>query len=152
MTFYKWYQSVIIKPLEWCKNEIVDFPIKSVSDLKLTDDELKDYKAELNDLLDEDWIHQHLSKSYSMTHVYTNFSVLSDDTAEKVKQRYDFSKYILDPNKFRFRKAVRIVGVIFLFISKMLKRLKVPRELSQNTLETALPKQFQFLNDQYLVT
>ena len=59
---------------EWCKNEIVDFPIKSVSDLKLTDDELKDYKAELNDLLDEDWIHQHLSKSYAMT----NFQVLSD--------------------------------------------------------------------------
>ena len=94
---------------------------------KLTDDELKDYNAELNDLLDEDWIHQHLSKSYSMHYVYTNFSVLSDSTAEKVKKRYEFSKYILDPNKFRFRKVIRIVAILFLFLSKMLKRLKEPR-------------------------
>ena len=135
---------------EWCKSERSEFPIKSVNDLKLTDDELKDYKAELNDLLDEDWIHQHLSKSYAMTHVYTNFSVLSDDTAEKVKQRYDFSKFILDPNKFRFRKVIRILGVVFLFLSKLLKRLG--KDFSQKHTETAVPKQFQFLNDQYLVT
>ena len=137
---------------EWCRGEKSDFPIKSVDDLKLTDDELKDYNAELNDLLDEDWIHQHLSKSYSMHYVYTNFSVLSDSTAEKVKKRYEFSKYILDPNKFRFRKVIRIVAILFLFLSKMLKRLKEPRQLSQNHPGTALPNQFQFSNDQYLVT
>ena len=34
------------------------------------------------------------------------------------KTHYAFSAYIIDPLKFRFRRAVRIIGLVYLFISK----------------------------------
>ena len=45
---------------------------------------------------------------------------------EAVGDRYKFSKYLIDPNKFRFRKVVRVTGFVFLFLTKLRKRTGKP--------------------------
>ena len=134
---------------EWMKQEKSKFPIKSVEQLKLTSEELEEYHAEFSaEVLDEDWIHQQLAKSYSA------FSILSDKSAEEIKKRYVFSNYVLDPNKFRFRKVVRILGLVFLFISKFkcIRGKKIGQHLMSDLSSTKLPDQFQFVQDKFLVT
>ena len=43
-----------------------------------------------------------------------------------VKDHYDFSQYIIDPNRFRFRKVIRVLGLVFLFIKKARRRCGKP--------------------------
>ena len=45
---------------------------------------------------------------------------------EAVGDRYKFSNYVLDPNKFRFRKVVRVLGLVLLFIKKLRKKTNKP--------------------------
>ena len=51
----------------------------------------------------------------------------------EVGERYKFSNYIIDPNKFRFQTIVRILGLGFLFIQKMifLKKRQFCQEASE---------------------
>ena len=44
----------------------------------------------------------------------------------KVKERYEFSNYIIDTNKFRLRKVMRILALVMLFI----KNMKIRREFA----------------------
>ena len=37
---------------------------------------------------------------------------------DQVKTRYESSQYVLDPNRFRLRKVVRILSLVYLFIQK----------------------------------
>ena len=41
----------------------------------------------------------------------------------QVGERYKFSRYLIDPNKFRFRTVIRILPVAFLFIQKISKNI-----------------------------
>ena len=36
-----------------------------------------------------------------------------------MRKRLEFSQYIVDPNQFRFRKVIRIVALVMLFINKL---------------------------------
>ena len=49
----------------------------------------------------------------------------------KVAERYAFSKYILDPRRFSWSKAVRIVALIFRFIGKLKRRRTASHNGSQ---------------------
>ena len=40
---------------------------------------------------------------------------------EEIKLRYQLAKYLIDPNRFRFRKVIRILGLALTFI-KMIVR------------------------------
>ena len=129
----------------WAKQDRSLFPVKSVADLRLSQDELLGYNAEVSELLDEEWINKNIFKSYSC-----HYSALTDDSVEKIRKRYQFSDYILDPNKFRFRKVVRILALVFLFISKA--KARINKQLVSTVENSNLPKHFQFCNDQFLVT
>ena len=134
---------------EWAKQERSLFPIKSVEDLRLSQKELLDFNAEVNELLDEDWINQSLFQTYSCHVANSNFSALSDESVKNVKKRYEFSNYILDPNKFRFKKVIRVLALVFLFISKTMERIN---KKLQNIDDINLPKHFGFCKDYFLVT
>ena len=41
---------------------------------------------------------------------------------KELRERYIFSKYLIDPNKFRFRIVLRILALVFLFIQKIQKK------------------------------
>ena len=42
---------------------------------------------------------------------------MSEEALNKISERYKFSNYLIDPNRFRLRKVVRIVALVFLFIN-----------------------------------
>ena len=41
---------------------------------------------------------------------------------EEVGERYKFSRYLINPNKFRFRTVIRILGLVFLFIRNISRK------------------------------
>ena len=43
---------------------------------------------------------------------------------KEVGERFKFSKYLVNPNKYRFRTVVRIVALVFLFIKKLNAKIK----------------------------
>ena len=79
---------------DWMQEEIL--PTKKVCEIILTNSELIESRKESN--------------SHASTEVFCNFT--STSHMEELKKRYSFSKYLLDPNKFRFRKVVRIIAIV----------------------------------------
>jgi len=53
-------------------------------------------------------------------------SRLRSTLPEEVKERYFFSSYLLDPNKFGFRKVLRILAIVlkFSYLLKSLAKIK----------------------------
>ena len=65
------------------------------------------------------------------------------------RERYRFSNYVIDPNKFRFRKVTRILAVVYCFIRNLFKRI----QKADLVLEPSeIPNQIKCSNDRYLVT
>lgn len=60
-----------------------------------------------------------------------------------------FSNYVIDPNKFRFRKVVRILSLVILFAQKLLRQFRRRPSLLPYD---SLPEQLKFNNDVYVVT
>ena len=75
----------------------------------------------------------------------------------ELENRYEFSNYLIDSNKFRFRKVVRILALIMLFIKSLKKKIQIKKGkcIKNSNIETHdrnknIPKEF--LNEKYLVT
>ena len=116
--------------------------------LKLSDDDLKAHNSELqnSDVMDQEWIHQQLSKTYSNC-----YAVLTANVENKIKERYTLSEYLLDPLKFRFRKCVRILAFVILFLNKL--KLKIhKRNWDQPFRNWAVHDQFKFCDDRIIIT
>ena len=74
---------------------------------------------------------------------------------DKLKGRYTFSNYEIDPNKFRFRKVVRILALIFRFIRSC--RLSIRKRKGLNIQDIEDNRSIEtlngiLLNDKYFVT
>ena len=85
------------------------FPRKTVADLVLDAVELQEFRNE--SILFNSGCNVHLIDGVPAgycTHV----------TTRNYKTRYEFSNYIIDPHKFRFRRAVGFLGLVYLFIIK----------------------------------
>ena len=97
---------------EWAKGDISDFPILSVDKLKPSKEQLKITDNEIleSDIMDVDWINRQLSVAYNQCYAVTK------EVLDNVGKMYLFSSFVIDPNKYRFRKVVRIVALIILFI------------------------------------
>ena len=68
----------------------------------------------------------------------------------KVNCRYKFSQYLIAPNRFRLRKIIRIIGLVYLFIKKSYAAIgKFGRPSSH---PKVLPANISSKGDQYLVT
>ena len=129
---------------EWTKKSRDTFPIKSAQEIKLSRDDIKNFNVELlgNDITDPEWVQKQLSESY--------YSGLSGGTLEKVGKMYRYSNYIIDPNKFRFKKVVRIHSLVFKFIRNLKRRLGMATPSS--SIGYQLPALFGICNDRFLVT
>ena len=132
---------------KWAKYDKAQFPIKSVNELKLSHDDLNAHSNELlkSNVIDNEWVNKQLAKMYS-----ESYSVYFRNAFDMVGERYAFSNYVIDPNKFRFRKVVRILALIMLFVKNL--KMRTNKITSDNPLEFTLPSQFDFNNDMYLVT
>ena len=99
--------SIWVNGHAWAKLDRTQFPNK---------EEIKGYENEIlkSEMIDVDWINKHLEVIHSKSH-----AVLEKGVPDKVGERYLSSRYIMDPNKFRFRKVVRIVAFIILFVKNL---------------------------------
>ena len=88
-----------------------------------------------------------------MRPAYPAFTKYSE---EKIKERYTLSDYLIDPLKFRFRKVVRTMALVIMFVSKLKesvsrrKGLPVPKQIYGTEID--LPVQFKFVDDKFLTT
>ena len=97
-------ESSWIKGFPWMREPEKNFPLKKVEELTLTVNEKSDANKEkvVHDLPDEQF--QCLNCRY---------------VPKEVGDRYLFSQYLIDPNKFRFTTVVRVMSLVFIFLEKL---------------------------------
>ena len=125
---------------EWAKTVRRDFLIKSYDEVRLSKDDIKINNDEIitPNITDNDWINKQLSVEYS-----ESYTALSKGVLNNIGERYKFSHYTVDPNKFRLKKVVRILGLVLLFIRNVQLRINT----NSNVLivsESKLSTQFKF--------
>ena len=120
--------------------EVEGFPMKTVRELSLSSDEVNQIKEEIpsnkefNDVSTNQQAH-----SASIHH--------KGNIPEEVTSRYRLSNYILDPNKFRFSKVIRIVALVIKF-TNLLKNTKIDKARRKlKGLETATDKKIQPISE-----
>ena len=119
-----------------------DFPIKTAEQVIL-DNEAKSEARKEKIVIDV------LQDSYFVGHTY----VPEQQVPEEVGLRYKFCNYVIDPNKFWFRKTVRVLALVQTFCEKMLKILqRVSVSVSVKTEHFNLPDIFSHTDSHFLVT
>ena len=97
----------------WMRGEEKDFPVKTIEQITLDNEARSEARKEeiivevLNDC------------HYFVGHLYMPEKLVP----EEVGLRYKFCDYVIDPNKFRFRKSVRVLGLVFTVICWFLLQL-----------------------------
>ena len=81
-----------------------DFPTSIINDIRLTQKEIAEANKE---------------KVVLRTFICHRTAAFATSSNEQTKLRYDHSNYLIDPNKHRFRKVVRILSLVFKFIWKI---------------------------------
>ena len=73
---------------------------------------------------------------------------------QEIKARYMYSKYLVDPNKFRFRKVVRILALALKFIYKISKNIEkiMKNKMFTHKFPYNLPKLLETNQDRFIVT
>ena len=132
-----------VNGLPWMRGNTDEFPMKSVRELVLGNNALLEAKREyvVHDPMCDD-----TSKLIGLTYLPTNL------IPDAVGYRYKFSKYLIDPNRFRFRKVVRVLGLVFLFLHKLFNRLNRPIKFLAPNGSVSTPKILSCNNDRYIVT
>ena len=94
--------------LPWMRLPESKFPIKNLNEISLSESDKNEFNKEK------------MVSEFS----YENMSCLATKyVPNQVGERYKFSCYLVDPNKFRFRTIIRILAMVFLFIHKISRKL-----------------------------
>ena len=108
--------------LDWMKLPSSEFPVKEIDEIKLNDGEVADIKKEYPKILnsDFDWSPDLVSGASQILPAYAAYKIVPD----AVMERYAFSKYLIDPNKYRFQVVIRIMAIVMRFIKVIQRRLE----------------------------
>ena len=133
---------------EWGQNDKDTFPVRSATEIKLSQTDLKNINDETLklDLTDTGWVNKQLTDAF---HVSQSFVCSGEGVLDRIGERYRFSNYVIDPNRFRFRKVVRVLALVISFVRKMLKKIGKNCLLVESDL---LPNHLKSSNDRYLIT
>ena len=95
-----------IKGQEWMSEPAEKFPVKNFNELILSKNEKTDADKEkvVVDLDDE------------------ALCLVNRYVPNEVGDRYSYSQYLIDPNKFRFKTVLRILALVFIFLKKIIDR------------------------------
>ena len=128
-----------INGLWWMSGPEAEFPIKSFKDVQFTQQTLIDAKKE--------------SMVTKCFHTDKNVE-MSNSADQKIILRYVFSDYLLDPNKYRFRKVIRVFAIALTFIWKLSKNLPKVREnrVFKHVPPNDLAQVLKCTHDKYVVT
>ena len=91
-----------INGLPWMADDEENFPTQTIEEIKLNQQELAEAEKE-----------KIIFKAFHSNHQVPELEASSFD---KVKSRYDFSRYLIDPNRFSFRKVLRIMTLVLTFV------------------------------------
>ena len=105
---------------EWMRGNRKDFPAVNVNDIRLKKAEVEAIKKES---LRPELVNTFFTQSKDMPSTY----VASVSSSKKIDiniiaERYEFSDYIIDPNKFRLRKVVRVLALVIIFVRNFVKK------------------------------
>ena len=101
--------------LRWMQSEESDFPVKTAAEIVLGSEGRSEAKKEtiVIDVIDG----QDCDSSF-----YGYMYMAGQIVPTEVGSRYKYSNYLIDPNRFRFRRVVRVLGLVFLFIKKFISK------------------------------
>ena len=105
--------------MSWMRDNENNFPVKTAEEVTLNN-------KDMNAVEQESTMPDTIDKSYNGNTCASlgKFCFPSRIVPELIKGRYYFSKYVIDPNRFRFKKVVRILGLVLLFINNLCKKHK----------------------------
>ena len=106
-----------INGFPWMKGPESEFPMLTPAEIILCGESKQEMLKECISI-------ESISEEKCNSVVCTSHHFLS--VPEAVGDRYRFSNYVLDPNKFRFRKVVRVLGLVLLFIKKLREKTNKP--------------------------
>ena len=93
--------STWINGYEWMKFSVKDMPLTSLQELCLTKEDILEAKIE--------------APTLDIT-VHHSRSILNK---EEVTKHYEYSNFIIDPNKYRFQVVARIIAYVLKFVKKL---------------------------------
>ena len=128
-----------IKGYDWMSGPEKDFPTKTLEEINLSQKDLDEVSKETM-----------VVKSF---HVGRR-AIVERETDEQIELRYRFSSYLLDPNRHRFRKTVRILALVMMFIWKISKKVPKVREnlVFNHVPPGGIPDALKCSKDRYIVT
>ena len=88
------------KGLPWMTNDESKFPSSTIHEIKLNANEVEEIKKEV---------------TFGTMETYT----MERKIPNEVLERFKFSNYLIDPNKYRFKKVVRIMALVIRFIKNL---------------------------------
>ena len=142
----------------WMRTSEDDFPLKTATELVLSAAEWHEAKKEcVVDLNDTPTLCCDLGNfegSVETPDVGDNDNIKNAVYYYKKSDydnRYKFSGYIIDPLKYRFRKVLRVLALVFLYISKLKKNVNQNLHCVQKD-EHQSPEIFRNQGDKYILT
>ena len=100
------------KGYDWMTKDVSEFPAQTYDDIKQT---CIDASNESSELITKGVESKgKLGKSDTLEFGNVHLSTVQAN----IKSRYEFSDYLIDPNKYRFQKVVRIIAMVQMFIHK----------------------------------
>ena len=109
-----------INGFHWMSHEVSKMPIINVTEIVMNKSISDESKKEMND-----------------TTIYFNLN------HNEILRRYEFSKYLIDPNKFSFHVIIRIMGYVYKFINLLRQKKRIlTKEINLNDNEIQLAKNY----------
>ena len=131
--------SVWINGFDWMKWNKASFPAKTIDEIKLNSEEISAMENEFlkySSNMAKGLMTNKVDRSYLISDVYKTIAVDSYQRKipSEVLECHKFSKYVVDPNKARFKKVVRIFAFVLRFIKKLQMKYKICQlSIAQNT-------------------
>ena len=94
-----------INGLPWMRQDVSKFPMESAEELRLSNTQISEVEKE---------------RTIQIHHASRNMKSLM----EPVQQRYQFSQYLIDPNRHRFAVVVRIMAYVIRFCTIIINRVR----------------------------
>ena len=133
-----------INGLPWMRGSVTDFPIKTAAEVVLENEAQMEARREFT-------VPDPIEKVKGSNDLVATY-LPSRLVPKAVGDRYQFSNYIIDPNRFRFRKVVRVLGLVFLFLKKLMTRVKRQTRFLITHTSASIPKIITNNHDRFLVT
>ena len=107
--------SVWLNGFQWMRGEESEFPMQSAEEITLSTQELQVESS--RSTADSVHVIQPVSEETTSQDEHLD--------SEKIKQRYLFSNYIIDPNYRRFKTVIRITAICIMYIRSLHHRIKL---------------------------